>query len=82
MEEMNDFETDYLISWDFSENDYPCVTVSELSKDEKSNKVIGTVLGISYRRSGVISLRQVLSEYDRRKIADLFKQKEGGVGNE
>lgn len=77
MKEMNDFETDYLISWDFSENDLPCVIVTALHKDEKSNHIMGTVIGISHQKSGVVSLHQVLSDYEKREVAENLNKAKG-----
>jgi hypothetical protein len=57
------FAEDYLISWDFSDKDLPCVEVMLLHSDQKGTKVIGEHLGTSYEKSGVISLNQLLSKH-------------------
>ena len=64
------FQTDYLISWDFSEKDCPALSVMRLSADEKGTKVIADVLTTMYADCGVMSLRQLLEEYDRKKAAE------------
>lgn len=62
------FETDYIISWDISENDFPTISVAKL-KAEK-NRLIIEQLGISREQSGVISLRQLLEEAEAKRRAD------------
>ena len=54
------FETDYIISWDISKSDYPCITVSKVFEKEKQLQL--DILGISHEQSGVVSLRQLLEE--------------------
>lgn len=55
------FQTDYLVSWDFSPGDgASCVTISMLSADK--GKIICTVLGSFRTLDGVVSLRQLLQE--------------------
>ena len=57
------FETDYIISWDISDKDYPTISVAKIDAD-KNNLKIG-VLGVSHEQSGVVSLRQLLDEAER-----------------
>lgn len=59
------FQTDYLISWDFSKNDAPVVVVAEV----KRNGAIVEIehVGWSHETAGCISLRQVLERYDEEK---------------
>jgi hypothetical protein len=58
MDSLELFESDIMISWDFSNHDYPCISVSRLRSD--NGKVICDVMGISHKNCGVISLQQVL----------------------
>lgn len=58
------FQTDYLISWDFTTQDCPVVILSRLSAD--GNKIITDMLAMEKgTKSGIISLRQALDEYER-----------------
>lgn len=66
--ELPQFQDDYIISWDFSNKDFPCVTVSVIHK-EKGNgaRVNCTLLGASHSETGVISLQQALNVYWERE---------------
>ena len=55
------FETDYIISWDISDKDFPAICITKLLAD-KDNKLTCDVVGISHEKSGVVSLRQLLEE--------------------
>lgn len=59
--EMPQFQTDYLISWDFTDPEHPCVKVMMLDVDETQTTVLGHVIGVSEQKCGVISLQQLLS---------------------
>ena len=60
------FQPDYLISWDFSDKDLPCVVVSRLRLDDGAT-VVSDLIGRSHVSAGCISLRQVLEEYEDRQ---------------
>jgi hypothetical protein len=65
---MRNFETDYLISWDFNGKDCPCITIYVMYQDGKNGtKVVGEQIGTSYKQSGVVSLRQLLAEYEEKR---------------
>ena len=65
---MRNFETDYLISWDFNDKDCPCVNIAVMHIDEKDGtKIVADVLGSSYKKSGVVSLRQLLEDYEAKR---------------
>lgn len=64
-DELPQFHPDYIISWDSSEKDHTCVSIIQLKKD--GAHLIGEVVGFSHEKSGCISLRQVLEEYEDRK---------------
>lgn len=61
-DELELFARDVMISWDFSEHDYPCVGVTLL--ESKSGRVIANVLGISHKTCGVISVQQLLKSHE------------------
>jgi len=58
------FLDDFILSWDFSEKDCPCVTVSRLRSGGKGTRLEVDVLGSSYEKCGVVSVRQLLSKYE------------------
>ena len=65
---MRNFETDYLISWDFNDKDCPCVNISIMHIDEKDGtRIVADVLGSSYNKSGVVSLRQLVADFEVKK---------------
>ena len=65
---MRNFETDYLISWDFNDKDCPCVNIAVMHIDEKDGtRIVADVLGSSYNKSGVVSLRQLLADYEAKR---------------
>ena len=65
---MRNFETDYLISWDFDGKDCPCVNIAVMHIDEKDGtRIVADVLGSSYNKSGVVSLRQLLADYEAKR---------------
>ena len=65
---MRNFETDYLISWDFNGKDCPCITICVMYQDGKNGtKVVGEQIGTSYKKSGVVSLRQLLADYEAKR---------------
>lgn len=55
------FQDDYIISWDVSDKDYPCISISRLRGE--AGKLVCDVLGQSYATSGVVSVRQLLGEF-------------------
>lgn len=62
---MRNFETDYLISWDFNDKDCPCVNIAVMHIDEKDGtRIVADVLGSSYKKSGVVSLRQLIADFE------------------
>ena len=63
---MRCFRDDYIISWDVSDKDYPCISVSRLR--EENGKLVCDVLGQSYAASGVVSIRQLLAEFNPPKM--------------
>lgn len=90
---MRNFEADYLISWDFNDKDCPCVNIAVMHIDEKDvTRIVADVLGSSYKKSGVVSLRQLLADYDakrnnnfkdeRREILKEFLKKKDEKGEE
>lgn len=62
---MMQFQTDYVIAWDFSDHDAPCVTVSRLYSDKKSVHLMVDALGMSHEKCGVVSLRQLIDDFER-----------------
>lgn len=73
MRNMTQFQADYLISWDFSETDEPCITVTLLERD--GTRVIGNVIGSSTKKSGVVSLHQIATEHFYLKREELEQKK-------
>lgn len=84
------FQPDYLISWDFSDHDHPCVSVVCVERDKDKPKVVARFLGRSFEQSGIISLRQLLEyrdaedRWEEKKRADIerlrqtFTKEDGG----
>lgn len=65
---MRNFETDYLISWDFNDKDCPCVNIAVMHIDEKDGtRIVADALGSSYKKSGVVSLRQLVADFETKK---------------
>lgn len=65
---MRNFETDYLISWDFNGKDSPCITICVMYQDGKNGtKVVGEQIGTSYKKSGVVSLRQLIADVEAKR---------------
>ena len=56
------YQTDYVISWDFTDADKPVVSFSKVYAEKETAHLMCDVLGCSYERTGVVSLRQLLSE--------------------
>lgn len=65
------FQTDYIISWDFSDKDCPVVNISRLRAGEKSMHLECDVLSVEHEKCGVVSLRQLIEafEAEKRRIA-------------
>ena len=57
MNDIPEFADDFMISWDFSDHDFPCVNIMYIFAD--GAKVISKQIATSHVTSGVISLRQV-----------------------
>lgn len=59
------FETDYIVSWDFSDPDFLKVDVSRLRASEKGAMLECDVIG-AFRgeKCGIVSLRQLLDRFD------------------
>lgn len=75
---MRNFETDYLISWDFNDNDCPYVNIEVMHIDEKDGtRIVADVLGSSYNKSGVVSLRQLIADFEAKRHGqkDKFDEK-------
>ena len=65
---MRNFETDYLISWDFNDKDSSCITICVIYQDGKNGtNVVGEQIGTSYKKSGVVSLRQLVADFETKK---------------
>lgn len=63
-----EFQTDYIFAWDFSDKDVPVVTVSMLRAD--GMHIVAVMVGGVSKECGVISLRQVLDEYERKQLEE------------
>jgi len=62
------FQDDYIISWDFSKEDFPCVCVSVIAKEQDNPaRLSSTLLGYSHKNAGTISLRQVFEAWKERE---------------
>ena len=58
------YKPDYIISWDFSENDAPVIGISKLYAKEGTPHLLCDVLGTFYERSGIISLQQLITSVE------------------
>jgi len=67
-----EFLEDYIVSWDFSDVDVPVVKISRMRSEKRH--IVLDVLGCSYNKSGVVSLRQIINEWE--------KTHEKGIDNE
>lgn len=68
MNDLTNFETDYIVSWDFCKPDFPIVRILALSRDkERGTDILGDDIGHAYTETGVVSLRQLLAIHDERK---------------
>lgn len=70
LDESPQFQPDYLISWDFSDKDFPCVTVVCLEKEKDTPRVVARFLGSFRLKTGVVSLRQLLEYRDAEDRAE------------
>ena len=64
------FQDDYIISWDFSKEDFPCVCVSVIAIEKEQDtpaRLSSTLLGYSHKNAGAISLRQVFEAWKERE---------------
>lgn len=64
------FEKDYIISWDVSDKDHPCIAVAVLQRSEDGRSLETEVLGNTFEKTGVISLRQLLEQHSALKRAE------------
>lgn len=62
---LKQYQDDYIISWDFSSKDLPCVGLAKIERDGASLKT--KVLGHVFGSSGCISLRQAIEEFEARE---------------
>lgn len=69
------FQTDYIISWDFSKDDAPCVAVGQLRRNEE-NKLIMDLIGTNFEKAGCISLRQAIENYEEEKRREAERMKD------
>lgn len=60
------YKDDYIVSWDISDKDHPCITLLKLGR-EKDGTLGYEYIGSTFARSGSFSLRQALEEHDREK---------------
>lgn len=72
-DQLPQFQTDFLISWDYGEKDYPCLAVTRLRKDGCS--IAADVIGCTHASSGCISIRQVLEEFENREREEADRAK-------
>ena len=70
------FQTDYIISWDVSDKDCPCLSVAMLRRDEKGSRLEIEFLGNSYDKTGAVSLRQLLEQHFNLKRAEQERMKD------
>ena len=59
------FQPDYIIAWDLSDNDAPAVNISKLYSDGKHIHLQIDVLGVFHEKCGVVSIRQLLDEFEK-----------------
>ena len=80
-DQLKQYQPDYLISWDFSSKDLPCVAISRIRKDGAT--IVADIIGRTHDNAGCVSLRQVLDEFENRQreeekraaeIAELLKK--------
>lgn len=65
-DELPQFLDDFIIAWDSSDNgDATCVSVVKLKKD--GAHITAEIVGISYEKSGCVSLRQAVEAAEARK---------------
>ncbi len=74
--DLRQFQTDYIISWDFSKEDAPCVMVGQLRRDEENTHLVMDLIGHNFGKTGCISLRQILSDYDEMKRHEAERMKD------
>lgn len=74
--ELLQLQPDYLISWDFSDEDGLAISISRIEKDEKGTRAIATVLGFSHKKSGIVSLRQIIESFEYKKRVEEERAKE------
>jgi len=70
LDESPQFQPDYLISWDFSDKDFPYVSVVCLEKEKDTPRVVARYLGNFHSKTGVASLRQLLEYRDAEDRAE------------
>ena len=68
MDTLTNFERDFIISWDFSDHDLPCVSIVALTRDPKCDtRIVAEHIGSAYTKTGVVSLRQLIDIFKDRK---------------
>ena len=70
------FETDYIITWDVSDKDHPCIAVSVLHRNETGSGLMCEVLGNCFERTGTVSLLQLLEQHRALKRAEEERMKD------
>lgn len=64
------FQPDYIIAWDVSDHDAPTVNISKVYASGKCIHLQIDVLGVFHENCGVVSLRQLLDEFEGRADND------------
>lgn len=76
------FQPDYIIAWDFSDKDAPAVGISKLYSDGKSMHLMVDVLDTFHTETGVVSVRQLVEEFERREHGKHSENLEGPIHRE
>ena len=59
------YQPDYIVTWDFSKEDMPVVSISCVRSNEKATCLEMDVLGSFYgEKCGVVSVRQLIEKFD------------------
>ena len=74
------YKTDYVFSWDFSDVDAPCVSISKIYAEKGTPHLLCTVLGGSYESTGVVSLMQLIESVERLERESAAQEKENKSG--
>lgn len=73
-----EFQTDYIFAWDFS-NDAPIITVARLRAEGK--QLVYDQIGVVSKSCGVVSLRQMLDEYERKQAEEKNNERDSEKRN-